>query len=211
MALVIGAIAQKGGVGKSTIARAIAREYAANEWAVKLADMDLSQGTSFRWHERRLKNGIEPGLSVEQFRDVRSALKSAQSFDLLVFDGAPHSDRQTLDIAKASALVVIPTGISLDDLEPTVRLANELRKHIPVERIAVALCRVGDSEAELSEAVAYLKQTPYFLFSGFLPERTGYRRASDMGRTATETNYRPLNRRADEFIQALMDRIEELS
>ena len=47
MALVIGVVSQKGGVGKSTCARLIAREYAYAGWDVKIADLDVSQGTSF--------------------------------------------------------------------------------------------------------------------------------------------------------------------
>jgi chromosome partitioning protein len=210
MALVIGVVAQKGGVGKSTLARLIAREYAANGWTVKLADLDLNQGTSTRWNQRRLQQGVQPEISVEQFRSVQTALKAGERFDLVVFDGAPHASKQTLEIALSSALVILPTGTALDDLEPTVRLAQELKDHIPAKRIAIALCRVGDSEAELAEAGQYLKETGYFCFSGFLPERTGYRRASDLGRAATETTFPSLNRKADELAQSVVDRIEEL-
>ncbi len=41
MAIIIGAVSQKGGVGKSTIARLVAREFAAQDWAVKIADLAL--------------------------------------------------------------------------------------------------------------------------------------------------------------------------
>ena len=41
--MIIGLISQKGGVGKSTLARAVAREYVMNEWAVMVADMDQEQ------------------------------------------------------------------------------------------------------------------------------------------------------------------------
>ena len=60
MALVIGVVSQKGGVGKSTLARLIACNYAASEWMVKIADMDLAQGTCTSWNRRRLQNEIEP-------------------------------------------------------------------------------------------------------------------------------------------------------
>jgi chromosome partitioning protein len=38
---------EKGGVGKSTLARLIAREYAATKWNGKIVDLDIGQGTSF--------------------------------------------------------------------------------------------------------------------------------------------------------------------
>ena len=54
MGIVIGVVSQKGGVGKSTIARMIAREFAAQDWRVKIGDLDISQATSFKWRSRRL-------------------------------------------------------------------------------------------------------------------------------------------------------------
>jgi cellulose biosynthesis protein BcsQ len=46
MAIIIGVVSQKGGVGKSTITRLVARELAAQDWQVKIADLDISQATS---------------------------------------------------------------------------------------------------------------------------------------------------------------------
>ena len=208
MALIISCVAQKGGVGKSTLARLIAREYAANEWQVKIADMDLQQGTSYSWHQRRLQAGITPVLSVEQFNSVESALRAAQAVDLLVFDGAPAADRQTREIAAQSDLVIIPTSLSLDDLEPTVRLAHALRQHCDAKRLCLSLCRVGNSTPELNEAIEYLNETPYHLLAGHLLEKTGYRRAFDAGRAATETTFYSLNEKADQLAQSIVDRIE---
>lgn len=47
MAIILGVVSQKGGVGKSTIARLIARELASQDWQVKIADLDISQATSY--------------------------------------------------------------------------------------------------------------------------------------------------------------------
>ncbi|EQC3472059.1 ParA family protein, partial [Escherichia coli] len=54
MAWIVGFISQKGGVGKSTKARALAREASACGIKTKLADLDLEQATSAEWHRRRL-------------------------------------------------------------------------------------------------------------------------------------------------------------
>ena len=56
--MVVGMISQKGGAGKRTLARLIAREYAITGWNVKIADLDVSEGTSFNWQARRLQNGL---------------------------------------------------------------------------------------------------------------------------------------------------------
>lgn len=63
--MIVVAVSQKGGVPKSALARLIAREYANAGWAVKIADLDISQGTSFNWQARPLQNQIEPVIPVE--------------------------------------------------------------------------------------------------------------------------------------------------
>lgn len=208
MALVIGVVSQKGGVGKSTVARLIGCEYAANEWDVKIADMDLAQGTTTNWNRRRLQNEYTPKVAVEQYVSVRDALRKADNYDLVVFDGAPHSTRNTLEIAENSQLLILPTGTSLDDLEPTIKLAHELKKRgIPRERITIALSRVGNSKAELEEAIEYIEQSGYHLLDGVLYEKTAIRRASDEGKSAAETSFKTINTRTDKLLQSIVDRV----
>ena len=45
------------------------------------------------------------------------------------------------------------------------------------------------------------------VLEGELPERTGYRRASDSGLSATETRFETLNEKADRLTQSLVDKI----
>ena len=211
MTLLIGMVSQKGGVGKSTLARLIAREYAQAGWNVKIADLDVSQGTSFNWQARRLQNQIEPSVSVERFGTVDQALKQRDHYDLLILDGPPHSTSGTLRIAQAADLVVLPTGLALDDMEPTVLLAHELvKKGVPRSRIALAFCRVGESQHEIAEAQEYIRQAGYRVLAGSLPEKIAYRRASDEGRTLTETRFASLNDRGDKLAQDIIDLVTRL-
>lgn len=208
MAIFIGMVSQKGGVGKSTLARLVAREYAKAGWSVKIADLDLKQATSFQWQGRRLQGALDPIIPVERFGTVEQALKIGGQYDLVVLDGPPHSTAGTLKIAEAAELVVLPTGLSLDDLEPSVLLAHELvQKGIGRGKIAFALCRVGESESEISEARSYIGQAGYAVLAGEIPERTAYRRASDEGRTLTETRFPSLNDRSDKLAQSIVDRL----
>lgn len=210
MGYIIGVVSQKGGVGKSTVARAIATTYAAADWNVKIGDLDINQSTSFTWLQRRLSRGIEPVVAVETFGTVGQALRVADAYDLMVLDGAPHATRATAEIGKKSHLVVLPTGLSLDDLEPTVILANTLvSEHgVSVERIAIALSRVGDSPRELEEARAYLEATPYHILVSQMPEKTALRRAQDSGLSVVETPYKGPREQADRLVQAIIDRLE---
>jgi chromosome partitioning protein len=211
MAIIIGICSQKGGVGKSTLARLIAREYAAARWNVKIADLDVSQGTSFNWQARRLRRGIEPVIAVERFGGVEQALRVAEHVDLLILDGPPHSTAGTLKIAQAADLVILPTGLALDDMEPSVLLAHELvEKAVPKARIAFALCRVGDSDLELLEARRYITDAGYLVLKGSIPEKIAYRRASDIGRALTETRFSSLNDRSDELAGSIVSLLKKL-
>lgn len=211
MPVKIGVVSQKGGVGKSTLCRLLAREYAANNWEVKIADMDVSQSTSFNWNSRRLQQNIQPAISVEQFAEVKRALKLSQNHDLIIFDGAPSSNRLTLEIAQTADLILLPTGTALDDLEPTIKLAHELKKRkIPRQKIALVLSRIGTSKAEIEEAKDYISITGYTLIDGLLEEKTAYRRASDLGQALTETPYPSLNQKADFLVQNIIHYLHKL-
>jgi chromosome partitioning protein len=209
MALVLGVIAQKGGVGKSTLVRALAREYAASDWKVRIADMDTQQGTCVDWATRRLQSNFQPEIPVQQFSNVKSALKDRDFLDLIIFDGAPHATNITKDIAKSSDLLILPTGYSTDDLKPTVKLAHELIKEgIPHAKIAIAFSKVGDSDAEAKEARAYINDSGYYLLPGAIPEKVAYRRAMDVGLALTETKFSTLAKKADDLISAIVHRLE---
>jgi chromosome partitioning protein len=212
MAHILGFVSQKGGVGKSTLARLVAREYAVGGWNVKIADLDPGQGTSFKWHNRRLQARLDPDIAVERFRTVEKALPFADHYDLFIFDGPAHSNVGTLAIAKASDLIVLPTCLSVDDMEPAVLLAHELvGQGIPRERLIFAFCRVGESETELAESMSYVSEAGYEALPAALPERTAYRRAVDEGKALTECSFPTLKRKADDVAQAVIDRLAVLS
>lgn len=208
MGAIIGFVSQKGGVGKSTLARGIGREAAAGGLSVKIADLDVQQGTSVNWYRRRLEAGVEPLFSVESFKTAAQALKLSSQFDYLIIDGPARASAATLEIARAATLIVQPTGSSVDDLEPAVLTFHELvRDGISRDILVFALSRVG-TDAEEAEARAYVKQAGYKVLDGSIQERPAYRQASNVGLSITETRYPQLNKRADVLIQAIVDRTD---
>ena len=207
MGIVVAFVSQKGGVGKSTMARALAREAAAGGLSVKLADLDTQQGTSLDWQRARLAAGIEPLVSVEPFGNAAQALKAATAYDLLIIDGPARTSSATLEIAKAASLVVQPSGPSLDDLRPAVREFHALVKAgIPATRLTFALNHIG-TDAEESDARTFLEEAGYPVLGGYLPERPAYRRAQNGGHAVTETKFAALNARADALMQSLVERV----
>ena len=203
-------INQKGGSGKSTVARAIATCYAAAEWDVKIADLDVNQSTSFEWLQRRLSNKIEPVVAVEAFGSATQALKQADNYDIFIFDGAPTASRTTQQISLESDLIVIPTGLAIDDLKPSVVLANNLSKEgVDKERICFVFNRATGSESEYQEACEYLRETPYFLIDGRIEDKPCYRQSMDLGRSVIETRFKKPRDKAERVIQGIIDRSEE--
>lgn len=208
----IGVVSQKGGVSKTAISRAIATTFAADGWNVKIADLDINQASSFSWLQRRLSRGITPSVAVEQFGTVASALKVADNYDLMVFDGAPTATKGTAEVARQSDLIILPTATSVDDLEPQVRLANKLTSEdgVPAERIAFAFSKVGKSSIQLQEARDYLNATPYFVLDGQIPEQTAFIRAQDAGLSIVETPFKGPRKQAEELIQSIIERFSSL-
>ena len=212
MGYIIGMISQKGGVGKSTLARMMAREFAEGGMSVKIADLDTQQQTCTHWAGRRAENGVTPEIQVQGFASVRSAVEDAARFDAYILDGKPNASEQTFEVAKVCDLVVIPTGQTVDDLHPGVVLAHTLvKKGLPLHRIAFAMFKTTGSERENSAARQYLKQAGYLVLDGEVPVSTGYGSASDMGKAITETSFKTLNVKAATLAQSVIDMIAEMS
>jgi chromosome partitioning protein len=209
MTTIIAFVSQKGGAGKSTLSRALAREAAHNGLKVKIADLDTQQGTSVDWHRTRLQAGIKPAVAAEAFATAAQALKIAEHYDLLIIDGPARTSSGTLDIAKVADLVVQPTGASRDDLLPAVREFHALvQAGIPKDKMVFALNHIG-TPAEEAEARAYIAEAGYAVLEGCLLERPAYRKAQNTGHAVTETSFRNLNSKADALIQTLIDRVGE--
>lgn len=200
---------QKGGVGKSTLARALAVEAARAGLASRLADLDVNQGTLGEWQRDRLAAGLSPSPPVQLHPSLGDALSYAGQVDLLVVDGPARADRDTLVLAQKSDLVVLPSGASLDDLRPAVRVANSLRRAgIPPQRLLFVLTRIS-TEAEARAAQDFIREAEYRVAIGYLPERPSYRAAQNMGRAVTEAPHAGLRAIAERLVQEIIDAVPD--
>jgi len=207
--IIVAFVSQKGGVGKSTLARALAREAVSSGLNAKVGDLDTDQATIVDWHKVRTQRGLEPVISVELFRNVTDAAKAAAQHDLLIVDGPAKASASTTEIAKASALVVQPSGPARDDLNPAIRVFHGLVKQgIPQSRLVFALNHIG-TENEADAARAYIEEAGFAALPGYLPERPAYRIAQNEGYAITETRFATLKKQADTLIQSLIDRVGE--
>lgn len=193
--MIISLISQKGGVGKSALARLIAVELARAGWRVLIADLDAAQGTSTHWKIRRDREGIEPDVDVSKFRSVERALKEAPRYDALILDGPAHAGTAAVAMARAADHVILPSGYSLDDLEPQVSVAFELDEAgIDLARVRIVLCRTRGSAKEGQGVRAYIKRAGLQAATHELRELPTYRQAHTSGRAASECGHpKPAN------------------
>lgn len=208
--MIIAVISQKGGVGKSSIARTLAVEYTRSGWQTLLADIDSSQITSNRWStKRRDISDIKPKINTQVFNTTSQAIGQAHGYDLMIIDGAPHATIGTMTSAQAADLVILPVATSLDDLEPTILLANELAAKVDRQKILFVIFRPA-SEPQFRTAKLTIEQCGYEVVDSFVPYRASYIDAFDHGRCATETRYPHLNNLAADMVNAVAARLNHI-
>ena len=185
MGEIVSFVGQKGGTGKSTLARAFAVEAAKADTRVLIADLDEAQRTSWDWGQRRAAIGLAPAIAVEMVPRLQVFTRAAE-VDVLVVDAPGWTDASTVFLAQGSQLTVLPTGASIDDLNPTIRLMHELKDRGLAEwRVAIALCRVhGDADATFARG--YLRQASYAALKGELREKKAFADLQNAGRAVTE-------------------------
>ena len=206
--MIISLISQKGGVGKSTLARLLAVEIAKAGWRVKIGDLDPAQGTATKWKARRDVAGFQPDVAVEKFRTVERAIKEADHFDLMILDGPAHAEKGGKVMAQASDLILIPTGYSLDDMEPQIEAAFELEEAgIASEKILFVFCRAKGSDTEDAAARSYLRKARLIAFDPVLPELVSIRQGHAEGRAASEVPFPKVQEKAVSVAQQIVDKL----
>ena len=197
--LIIAFISQKGGVGKSTLAQALAVETTRQKIKTLLADCDPQQATSYEWNKARKK------VNCQVFNSAKEIWPLASEYDLIIIDGPARTSQATKEIAEKADLVIQPVGASRDDLIPAVKEFNALKQaKIPQQKLLFILNRVG-SKAEEEIAQEYLQETGYSCLSFALPEKISFRSVQNEGKAITEISYKTLRKHTKQLIESILD------
>lgn len=122
-ALVLAVVAQKGGVGKSTLVRSIAVEGILRGRRVAIIDADTEQYTTHKWTLRRSEQVPEVvPLENRTIADVVAGLTSRRA-ELIVIDTPPHSRPLINVAAEAADAALIVTQPYQDDVQEVGRTA----------------------------------------------------------------------------------------
>ena len=178
---------RKGGVGKSTLARATAVALTCAKRKVLLADFDSEQRSCLRWQAQRQARRLEPAIEVAKFSKEAKLDRVSHEYDDVVMDTRGQHDALSLDLAVASDVIFLPSSFSLDDISPTLTVIEALRSAgIPSWRVAVVFCRTGGSARQAQHARSILAMNDITTLDAVLPQRDGFVSLSATGRTGRE-------------------------
>ena len=203
-AKVISFVGQKGGVGKSALARLLAVGAAHRGRKVLLADFDLDQLTCVEWNARRLRSELTPEIDARAVKSLKKLRNAEHSADIIIVDTRGLADDLTKEIAEESDLVFLPTGLSSDDLRPTLALARKLAKRGAEGRLCLVLSRVGRSEPQMEAAMAAIEESGFDFLKAPWPQRDGFQSDLDAGRAGRESRNPYLRAAAMEVEEAMM-------
>ena len=178
----IALIAQKGGVGKTTIAVNLA---VAAGLKTALFDLD-QQESAVIWADRRKTE--TPHVEFLTERRLPEALKAAEQgkFDLVIIDTPPAAGPQAFTAAQAADLILIPCRPSLVDLD-AIRRTAQLVKSAGVPAFVVFNAAPHSATTLLEDARAIVIGAGLTPAPVVLRERSAYRASWPLGKTVVET------------------------
>lgn len=198
--LTISLLSQKGGSGKTTVARSLAIAFERSGQATAIIDMD-PQASAALWGKRRESD--QPEVIPTVLPLLGDVLKAAsETVDVVIIDTPPKNADVAIAAAKAADIIIIPCRAQIDDIEtlPATRQILDVTGKKPT---FVFLNGVSANPARFKEAAGTIAGHPTAPFP-VCPHSFGHRAAfgdsSVIGKTPQE--YEP-NGKASEEIEKL--------
>ena len=179
----IAIIAQKGGVGKTTVAIHLATAASIAGYATAIIDID-PQTTATRWRDRRQSEAPEVASGHAARLAFMTNAARENGADLVFIDTAPNADTNALDAAKVADLVLMPCRPATFDLDAmdstlaTVRLVGT--------KAFVVMNFIQARSAIVGEAVDVLEGKGAVVAPVMLFQRVAYSHGVVDGLTALE-------------------------
>jgi chromosome partitioning protein len=203
----VAVVAEKGGVGKTTIALTLA--VAAVKAGRKVAVFDLDpQATAAQWTDRREAEFPWVVATPATRLDAAFANAERQGVDLVVIDTPPHSGTDAVEAARRADLVLVPVEPHLYTLETLPKL-GDLLKLAGDARALFLVCKAPTQGKEAQDAAAFIAAQGFTVCPVTLHLRAAHRHAGNLGQTAQE--YEPKGKAAEESLQLYMYTLQLLT
>jgi len=197
---VVAVVAEKGGVGKTTLALTLA--VAAVQAGRKVAVFDLDpQATAAQWTDRRTQEF--PWVVATPATRLDAAIGNAkeQGVDFIVIDTPPHAGTDAVEAARRAHLVLVPVEPHLYTLETLPKLGDLLKLAGDTPALFV-VSKAAIQGKEAQDAADYIAAQGFAVCPVTLYLRAAHRHAGNLGQTAQE--YEPKSKAADESLQLYM-------
>ncbi|MGA0617680.1 AAA family ATPase [Paracoccus sp. KR1-242] len=175
---------QKGGVGKSTLARSLAVAATRDGLSVLILDMDAQQSVS-QWAERR--DADMPVVVFSTENELPKRLDQAKgAADLVIIDTPPARSTEAPAAVEAADLVLIPTT---PDVEPLEQMPRTLRLCRGFSRPVYAVVNMANptGPAEVVQTREVIEAMGAQAAPVVLHRRKAHRDASASGLTVQES------------------------
>ena len=192
--MILALLNQKGGVGKTTLALAIAGEWAMQGRRVILIDAD-PQGSALDWSEMRAREGLPRLFSVIGLaRDTlhREAPALARDADLVVIDGPPRVAGLMRSALLATDMVLIPVQPSPFDgwaSAEMLALISEARIYRPELVARFVLNRCGARTVLARDTAEMLADHDPPALASRIGQRIAFAAAAQSGRIVRELDH----------------------
>lgn len=177
-------LAQKGGVGKTTLAVHLAVASSAHR-NTALVDLD-PQASAAQWADRReAETPVVLSAHASRLPQEKERVADAGG-ELLVVDTAPHSSSAALAAAQAANLILLPCRPAILDLEAVSSTLTLVRTIRPSPPVVVVLNGVQPRGRDADEAAAAVRSLGVDVATARVVNRVLFARALITGHTAEE-------------------------
>ena len=194
---IVAVVAEKGGVGKTTLSLTLAVAGVLAGRKVAVLDTD-PQSTASKWTDRR--EAEMPWVVPTHAARLGAAIEQAQAqgVDFIVIDTPPHSTADAAEAARRADLVLAPVEPHLFTLETLPKLAD-LLKIAGTAPALVVINKAAVQGTEARDAIEHVKAQGFDVCPVVLYLRAAHRHAGNVGKVAAE--HEPRGKAADEALQ----------